>query len=137
MNKIMDLMKKYKEVLLYILFGVLTTLVNFFSYFLFYNILFIKNVPATIISWFLSVVFAYITNKLFVFESRSFNTKVVFREAITFFSARAFTGVLDVAIMFVTVDLLLLNSTICKLASNILVILLNYILSKLWIFKKK
>jgi putative flippase GtrA len=83
----------------------------------------------------LSVLFAYITNKLFVFESKSFDAHVLKKEIISFFGCRFFTGVMDVAIMYVTVDLFHSNSTHWKVASNILVIIINYIVSKLVIFK--
>ena len=136
MSNIFALIKKYKELLLYLIFGALTTLVNFITYYLFYNMLFCGNVPSTIVSWLFSVLFAFVTNKLFVFESRSFKARVVLNEAVTFFSARILTGALDVAFMYVAVDLLLLNGSLCKLLSNVFVVVLNYIFSKLWIFKK-
>ena len=136
MQRIIFLIKKYKEILLYLIFGALTTLVNFVTYFLFYNMLNVSNVSSTIISWVFSVIFAYITNKLFVFDSRSFKANILFREALTFFSARFISGALDVAFMYLTVDVLLLNGSLCKLASNVFVVILNYIFSKIWIFKK-
>ena len=136
MQSLISLIKKYKEFLLYIGFGALTTLVNFVTYYLFYNMLNVSNVLSTIISWVFSVIFAYVTNKLFVFESRSFKASVLMREAIAFFSARAISGALDVGFMCLTVDILLLNGNICKIVSNVFVIILNYIFSKLWIFKK-
>ncbi len=136
MQSLITLIKKYKEILLYLIFGALTTLVNFVTYFLFYNMLFFSNVSSTIISWVFSVIFAYITNKLFVFESRSFKADILLKEAFAFFAARAFSGVLDVAFMYFTVDVLLFDGNICKIVSNVFVIILNYIFSKLWIFKK-
>lgn len=137
MSKSVNPLKKHKEFLLYAFFGILTTLVNIVSYYLLYNMLFIKNVPAVIISWALSVAFAFFTNKLFVFESRSFKLSIVLRESVTFFSARLFTGILDVIIMYIAVDLLLLDSLFWKIVSNVIVVILNYILSKIWIFKKQ
>ncbi|MBR6742885.1 MAG: GtrA family protein [Clostridia bacterium] len=137
MSKLVNPLKKHKEFLLYAFFGILTTLVNIVSYYLLYNMLFIKNVPAVIISWALSVAFAFFTNKLFVFESRSFKLSIVLRESATFFSARLFTGVLDIIIMYIAVDLLLLDSLFWKIVSNVIVVILNYILSKIWIFKKQ
>ncbi|MBO5909738.1 MAG: GtrA family protein [Clostridia bacterium] len=137
MSNSVNPLKKHKEFLLYAFFGILTTLVNIVSYYLLYNMLFIKNVPAVIISWALSVAFAFFTNKLFVFESRSFKLNIVLRESATFFSARLFTGVLDVIIMYIAVDLLLLDSLFWKIVSNVIVVILNYILSKIWIFKKQ
>ena len=136
MQSLIRLIKKYKEFLLYVGFGALTTLVNFVAYYLFYNMLNVSNVLSTIISWVFSVIFAFVTNKLFVFESRSFKASVFIREAAAFFSARVISGALDVGFMYLTVDMLLLNGSLCKLASNVIVIILNYFFSKVWIFKK-
>ena len=136
MNRIKELFIKYKSLIMYAIFGALTTLVNWASYYLCYNVLKISNVPSTIIAWFLAVAFAFITNKLWVFDSKSFNKKTLVHEIWTFFTARALTGVLDVIIMFVAVDMLNWNSTVWKLISNVLVIILNYILSKIFVFRK-
>ena len=97
----------------------------------------IPNVPSTIIAWVFAVIFAYITNKLWVFNSKSFDVTTLKHEIPTFFAARILTGILDVIIMYVAVDVLHMNATIWKLISNILVVILNYTTSKLVIFKKK
>lgn len=130
-------MKNYKQVFLYVVFGVLTTAVNVAVYYLCYNIAHIENVISVIIAWVLSVAFAYITNKLFVFESRSFEKSVFIPEVLSFVSCRTLTGILDVAIMYVAVDALSGNSLVWKVLSNIIVIILNFIASKILIFKKK
>lgn len=130
-------LNKYKEILLYLLFGGLTTLVNIVVYLLCDDGFHWGTVASTIIAWFLSVVFAFVTNKLFVFESRSAALKTVFFEAVSFFGCRLFSGVLDLGIMWLTVDLLHWNNLLMKVLSNILVIILNYIFSKLLIFRKK
>ncbi len=130
------LFTKYKSIIAYLFFGVLTTLINWGSYFLCYNILKIPNVPSTIIAWILAVIFAFITNKIWVFNSKSFAGKVLLRELWTFIAARLVTGILDVVIMYFAVDVFAMNSTVWKLISNIIVIILNYIFSKLIIFKK-
>lgn len=130
-------MKNYKQVFLYLVFGVLTTAVNVAVYYLCYNIAHIENVVSVIIAWVLSVAFAYITNKLFVFESRSFEKSVFIPEVLSFVSCRTLTGILDVAIMYVAVDALSGNSLVWKVLSNIIVIILNFIASKILIFKKK
>ena len=96
----------------------------------------IPNVPSTCIAWILSVLFAYLTNKVYVFQSKSFKKEVLLREGLQFFGCRLLTGILDVAIMFVAVDLLHWNGLVWKVISNILVIILNYVASKLLIFKK-
>lgn len=130
-------MKNYKSIVLYLIFGALTTLVNVAVYYLCYNIAQIGNVASVIIAWVLSVAFAYITNKLFVFESRSFEKSVFIPEVLSFVGCRVLTGALDVAIMYIAVDLLSGNSLIWKVLSNIIVIILNFIASKILIFKKK
>ena len=128
---------KYKSIIAYLIFGVLTTLINWGSYFLCYNIVQIPNVPSTIIAWILAVAFAFITNKIWVFGSKSFNGKVLLHEIWTFLAARLITGILDVVIMYFAVDVFAMNSTVWKLISNIIVIVLNYIFSRLIIFKKE
>lgn len=137
MNTIIELIKKYKSVISYLFFGVCTTVINIVVYYLCYNIFGIANVPSTMIAWVVAVVFAYISNKLFVFDSKSFKTDVLVREGASFFGCRLLTGILDVIIMYVAVDVMNMNSTLWKFASNILVIILNYVASKLVIFKKK
>lgn len=130
------MLRKYKGLILYAVFGVLTTAVNMGSYYICFNVAGIPNVPATVIAWLLAVLFAFITNKIWVFDSKSFDKKTLFHELWTFFACRIATGVLDVGIMYFAVDLLNMNSTLWKLISNILVIIINYVFSKLVIFKK-
>lgn len=137
MSTIIELIKKYKSVISYLFFGVCTTVINIATYYLCYNISGIANVPSTVIAWVVAVVFAYITNKLFVFDSKSFKADVLVREVASFFGCRLLTGILDVIIMYVAVDVMDMNSTLWKLVSNVLVIILNYVASKLVIFKKK
>ena len=128
---------KYQDMILYVFFGALATLVNTASYYLCYNVLGIPNVPSVLIAWLLAVIFAFFTNKLWVFKSKSFAPEVLKHEIPTFFGARALTGLMDLGIMYLTVDVLHWNATLWKLISNILVIILNYVASKLVIFKKK
>ena len=137
MKAIKELFIKYKSLISYAFFGVLTTLINWASYYLFYDVLGVANVPSTIIAWGLAVAFAFITNKVLVFDSKSFDRKTLIYETLTFIAARVATGLLDVLIMFVAVDVLLGNAMVWKLISNIIIIILNYILSKLMIFRKK
>ena len=137
MEKIKELYKKYKEIIMYLIFGGLTTLVNIVAYFILARLLNIETVASTIIALIVSILFAYITNKIFVFESKTNNKKDLLREMISFFACRALSGVMDVAIMYVTVDLWHFNDIIMKIISNIIVIIVNYVFSKLIIFKKK
>ncbi len=128
--------KKYKSYILYVAFGGGTTLVNMASYYLCYNVCGVPNVPSTIIALVLAVAFAFITNKVWVFDSRSFDWKTLAHEVPTFFGARVATGALDVLIMYLAVDVFSQNSTVWKLLSNVIVIILNYIASRLVVFKK-
>ena len=137
MAKLKELLARYRSLILYAVFGALTTLANMAAYWLCFDVSGIPNVPSTIIAWVLAVSFAFITNKLWVFGSRSFDAKTLRHEIPSFFGARLLTGLLDVLIMYVTVDVLGWNAMVWKLVSNVIVIVLNYIASKLLIFRKK
>ena len=126
-----------RETILYVIFGALTTLINLLSFGLLYDILHWQLLAANTTAWLLSVIFAFITNKLFVFNSKSFEIKLFLREAVSFFAARLFSLAVDSLGMWLLVDVLTANSWFAKLAMNIIVIVLNYVLSKLIIFKKK
>lgn len=132
----MKLLSKYSRVIAYLFFGVCTTAVNVAAYHVFYAVLNVRNVPATIIAWFLAIVFAFITNKRYVFDSKSFKTKLLLREAFSFLVCRAATGIFDVLIMYAAVDLMNRNATVWKIVANIIVIILNYAASRAIIFKK-
>ena len=135
MAKLKALFQKYKVLIMYAVFGGLTTLVNMAVYWLCFDIIGISNVPSVMIAWILSVYFAFITNKLWVFDSASFSAKALRHEIPSFFGARSATGLLDVGIMYLAVDALRGNPTVWKLMSNILVIVINYIASRLLIFR--
>lgn len=137
METIKKLLLKYKSLISYAFFGVCTTAVNVFSYYFCFNIAGISNVVSTVIAWVLAVLFAYITNKLWVFESKSFERRVLVKEIPAFFGCRLATGVLDVVVMYMAVDVMHSNGTVWKIISNILVIVINYIASKLVIFKRR
>ena len=137
MAKARALFMKHRGLILYVLVGALTTLVNMAAYWLCFNMLGIPNVSATVTAWILAVSFAFITNKVWVFESRSFDGKTLWREIPAFFGARLLTGLLDVGIMYAAVDMLGWNALVWKLISNVIVIVLNYVASKLVIFKKQ
>ncbi|WP_277062205.1 GtrA family protein [Solobacterium moorei] len=130
-----NMLEKYKSILMYLFFGICTTVINIVTYWMFYISLDFLNVLSTIFSWIISVLFAYITNKLWVFESRSFGKKVLVREIATFFGARFISGIIDLAIMFLFVDMLLFPAMIIKFISNIFVVIFNYVASKVVIFK--
>lgn len=128
-----NLLKKYKQPLLYIVFGIATTLVNFLAYFLFSKLSF-DTAISTVLAWFLSVLFAFFTNRKYVFNAEKSG---FLKQLFSFFSMRIATGVIDVSIMVLFVDVLEFNDLLIKLLSNILVIILNYIFSKFLVFKSK
>ena len=127
---------KYKEQINYLIFGGLTTLINIVTYIVFYDILALSNLFSNIMAWIFSVLFAYVTNKLWVFESKTNGFSALLKELSSFVGCRLATGVLDIVIMYVGVDILLLSGTLMKLFSNVIVIILNYVLSKILIFSK-
>ena len=137
MQLIINLIKKHKSFIAYGVFGVFTTIVNIVTYNFCYNNLGISNTLSNIAAWILAVTFAYLTNKVWVFDSKSWKWEVLKREVLAFISCRLATGILDIVIMFVCVDILGLHALMMKIISNVLVIILNYIFSKLVIFKKK
>ena len=101
---IADLFRRYKSFIAYVFFGVCTTLVNLFCYRLFYFALGVSNVPSTVIAWLFAVLFAFVTNKLWVFESKSFAVTTLLPELVKFFICRVATGLLDVFVMWIAVD---------------------------------
>lgn len=137
MKKIKELYTKYKEIINYIIFGGLSTVVNFVSYYIVARIFNIDEVISSGISWFCAVSFAYITNKIWVFESKTKTAKAFLKEMIMFFAARIVSGALcDVGTFALMVKVFGINDIIAKLVTQIMVIIVNYILSKLIIFKK-
>lgn len=126
---------KYKEVLLYLFFGGCTTLVNILS-FMIIRVLGIGLYTSNVLAWFISVVFAFITNKLFVFESKNVGFKKTLKECVYFFGCRVLSLFFDMGLMYLMVDLLDLNELISKVVSNVFVIIINYVFSKVIIFKK-
>ena len=126
-----------KQLILYLFFGVCTTVINTTCYGILYELLLVNNVLSTILAWLAAVIFAFVTNKVFVFESKRNNATEKLSEITSFFGCRILTGILDVVIMAVAVDYLKWNSLLWKLISNIIVTIINYIASKFFIFKDK
>lgn len=136
METIKKLLNRYKTELLYLIFGVATTLVNIVCYYLLNERLEISNGISTAVAWFVSVLFAFFTNRRWVFESKVSGFGAKLRECVSFFGSRVATGALDLLIMLIAVDLLKQPNLLWKVIANVLVILLNYIFGKL-IFQKK
>ena len=138
MNKIKELYQKYKEIINYLIFGVLTTVFSLVTYYIcVYTFInpeeAVQLQIANVISWFFGVTFAYITNRKFVFESNEQNK---IKEASKFVTSRIATLLMDMAIMFIGVTLLKFNDKIIKIVSQVVVIIANYLLSKIIVFNK-
>lgn len=127
--------QKHKQIILYLFFGICTTAINTICYGVLHELLCVDNIPSTILAWLAAVIFAFITNKMFVFKSKRLRTSERLKELTSFFGCRIMTGILDVVIMAVAVDYLKWNSLIWKLISNIVVTAINYLASKFMIFK--
>ena len=132
-----DMYKKYEEGINYLIFGFLAFVLNYVLYVLFAGILDIHHLISTALSWALTVIFAYWTNRKFVFKSKNKDLKSIGEEFASFIGARVATGLMEIVLMFFMVDLANLNEFISKLVCQVLVIVANYFLSKLWIFKEK
>lgn len=136
-DRVAALFWKYKEAILYLVFGGLTTLVNIVCYAVCARVFYMGTLVSNGIAWVLGVAFAYATNKCFVFESKTDGAAELLKELFSFVACRVGTGVLDMVVMYVTVDLLGWYDVGMKLLSNIAVIVLNFVFSKLLIFRKK
>lgn len=136
-NKIKDFITKHWDILSYLMFGVLTTVVNYMVYLPCYNWLGLSATVSNMIAWAASVAFAFLTNKPFVFKSHDWSAKTVWPELTKFVGTRLGSGILETAVIFATVDLLNWNGNIMKLAVSVFVVIINYVGSKLLVFRKK
>ena len=135
---IKNLWLRYKELFFYAVFGVGATVINIVSYRVLANTFGKKYfLIANIIAWILAFIFAFITNKLFVFESKRWEAQIAMKEFVGFLSARLATGILDTVLMWLFVSIISLDDTLSKIIINILVIIINYVASKFFIFKKE
>lgn len=151
-----ELILKYKEIIIYIIFGILTTFVSWGTYAVFVNVFLFSIAVANVLSWICSVLFAYITNKIWVFQSKSWKLKTVVREGAAFVSSRAITGAIEILgvpllahtgfdnlfIKFakeydVTITFFYTEGIYSKIAFAVIIIVLNYVFSKLFVFKKE
>lgn len=156
MSKIKDLFIKYKEIITYVIFGVLTTVVSWGSYTVFVEVLSMKVFVGNLLSWICAIVFAYVTNKLWVFESKSWKPSVIGKEIVTFVASRGITGVIEILCvpilaktgfdnifygilekMNISIGILFTDGIYSKIFLSVVVVILNYFFSKFIIFKNK
>lgn len=136
-EKIRALIVKYWDIVSYLFFGVCTTIVNYLIYIPCYNFWGMSATVSNMIAWVVAVAFAYLTNKPFVFKSYDWSAKTVVPELTKFIGCRIGSGAAETLILFLAVDLLGWNGNIWKLVTQIMVVILNYIGSKLLVFRKK
>ncbi len=140
---IKGLFKKYKQIILYLFFGVTTTAVNWCIYALTNGLLQMEMTLANAVAWLGAVVYAFVTNKLFVFESKSMAGKVILQEGIKFFGSRVVSGLFEILLptalfaIGVNQPLLGVEGGIAKATVSALIIILNYLFSKFLVFRKK
>lgn len=136
--------KKNKEMLLYLFFGVMTTAVSFLTAGISKMLLEQAGIgkggvstASTVISWICAVTFAYVTNRIWVFESEAEGTKAIVSEATSFYGGRIFTLLVEMFMMWLGYSLLSFNYWVTKIVANVVVLILNYVISKLVVFRKK
>lgn len=137
MTKIINLFKKYEEIIRYVFFGVLTTVVNFIVFFYFNSVLETSYIYANSLAIIISIIFAYVTNKKFVFKSQTHTFKQTFYEFLNFISLRLVSGIFDMVSMYLLIDGIGIDTNISKVLTQFIVVVSNYIFSKLFIFKNK
>lgn len=136
-NQVHELYKKYEEVINYLFFGVLATIVNIAVFYLFDTVLDVPYLYANAISIVAAILFAFVTNKLYVFKSQSASKGEAFKEFYLFVGFRLLSGVFDMLSMFILVDFLTINTNVSKIITQFIVVVVNYVFSKWFIFKQK
>ena len=129
-------MTKKNEIILYIIFGILTTLINIISYALFTRVIMLDTYISNIMAWILSVLFAYLTNRKYVFKIDNNNTSKKIKELFSFYGLRIVSLIIDMFIMYILINLINIDDLISKIITNIFVIVVNYLFSKYLIFNK-
>lgn len=134
-KSIFFVINKYSEIIRYLIVGVLTTVVSIVSYFVCAKICMISYMISTVLSWIISVLFAFVTNKWFVFQSKTKEKQKVFKECIDFFGCRIMTLLIEMVMMWLFVDMIHVDDVISKIIVQFVVIVLNYVFSKLFVFQ--
>ncbi len=136
MKKVYLWLRGHWNAVVYLIFGVLTTAVNYLVYLPAYNLMGLSATVSNVLAWIIAVAFAYLTNKPYVFKSHDWSAGTVLPELVRFVSCRAASGGLETVLLLLTVDILRWNGNVCKLLTSVLVVILNYFASKLLVFRK-
>ena len=137
LRNLRNLVRNHRDILVYLVFGVLTTLVNYIVYLPCYNLLCLSSSVSNVLAWTAAVAFAFLTNKPFVFHSHDWSRKTVVPELVKFIGTRLGSGALETGILLIFVDWLGGNGNIWKLLTSVIVVILNYVGSKLLVFRKQ
>ena len=137
LKKLADWYREHREGMRYLVFGVLSTIINIVVFAICERMLHLSTIISNVIAWIIAVLFAYITNKLYVFDSKTTKKQELAKEIISFFSARIFTLVIETIFLKIVIDKLGFNEILMKIISNVIVIVLNNIFSKIFIFKEE
>lgn len=137
MEKIKELWAKWKQIILYLFFGGVTTVINIVVFYLCYEVLGIHSLISNVLAWVAAVAGAYVTNKIFVFESVTNSFAELMREISSFVACRVVSLGADEAIMLIFNTILGYNAVIVKIMANVVVVVMNYVFSKLFIFKEE
>lgn len=137
LEKITAIICRHYDMVVYLVFGVLTTVVNYIVYLPCHNVLGMNAAVSNIIAWVVAVAFAFVTNKPFVFRSHDWSVKTVIPELVKFLGTRVGSGGVETFILFVTVDFWGWNGNLWKLLTSVIVVILNYVGSKLFVFRKQ
>lgn len=135
-DKIKELFKKYHQLILYVFFGGLTTLVSWGSYFLLTKLIGVNYKTAQWVSWIAAVAFAFIVNKFYVFADREMTKSGLFRQIWQFVSIRLASGVLEFLLMVLMVEIILIGDSISKIIVSVITVIVNFVASKLLVFNK-
>ncbi len=135
-NGIFSRSQKLRELFLYLFFGVFTTVINILTYYIFARLFSVYYQLSNIIAWILSVLFAFITNKLFVFQSKKVSVVDNLKEVFSFFIFRILSLLFDMFFMYIMVSFLSIDDLVSKIIVNVLVIIINYLISKILVFKR-
>ncbi len=136
LKKLYSAIRNRADLIIYLVFGALTTAVNYLVYFPLYNYFRVDGTVSNCIAWAASVVFAFLTNKPFVFKSHDWKAKTVSAEFCRFISARLISGAGETLLIFITVTIMGINGNVVKIAVSVLVVVFNYFASKMVVFKK-
>lgn len=137
LQKLTEFFIKFKSIILFLVFGVLTTAVNYLVYFPLFYVAGFTAVLSNAVAWLASVLFAFFTNKSCVFASNDWSFQTVLHELAGFFGCRILTGAIETVALFAFVDVLQMNGLVCKLIVSVLVVIFNYIGSRIFVFRQK